>query len=206
MLPAHLTVDIIYGPSGGGVQFSNRLYFDCTAGTPSVTSISGIAIAMSEKYLPLWTACLTGGWEVFGIRARFIGSGIDVEHTVSPVDGEGTVTSTEPLPETDAVVVRRKTGLQGRDKRGRIFITGVPETFQSEGRLSAAGDSAYAALAEGIDDTVTTPTGIEFEPRCVSFLTETLFPVTHSEIVLDLLSRKDRRHPKKPTWRTVIGA
>lgn len=55
------------------------------------------------------------------------------------------------LPALCSIVVRIKTGLAGRRRRGRIFVSGIPEGWSAAGVLNAAGVTGYTGLANRLN-------------------------------------------------------
>lgn len=77
------------------------------------------------------------------------------------VPGEGTVggSSAHSLPPTNAVILRRRSQMNGRFAAGRIFIAGIPLDMQSGGAIKDTLRDALNGIGENftinIDDTVT---------------------------------------------------
>lgn len=109
----------------------------------------------------------------------------------------GGVSGSDILPEEDAVLLRRRTGLAGRSKRGRVFLPYVPETFQASGTLTQAARTAYSTFGGLMMSTLSTGTGQDFEPCTVDFKNGALLPLVAVEYVSTTVSRRDRRHPKR---------
>lgn len=110
----------------------------------------------------------------------------------------GTV-SGDYLPERSAVCIRRRTGLAGRNKRGRIFWPFVPESFQNKGLIAAAGITAYGDVASMVSNTVTAgPDSNVHVPQHLDHKTSTLVPITNTGFLSEVVSRRDRAYPKHP--------
>jgi len=78
-------------------------------------------------------------------------SGIDYAFT------PGTGTVEEPaVPPSVSVVIRRKTEFLGRKYRGRIYLFGCPQTYQTNGALiaGAGGVDIFQALATILQGTI----------------------------------------------------
>jgi hypothetical protein len=66
----------------------------------------------------------------------------------APTNPTGVVDAAAAAP-TVTGVVQKRSEFAGRDKRGRLFIPGVPLTFISGGRLNDTGQTAYGSAIAG---------------------------------------------------------
>lgn len=208
MLPQHLQLDIIYGPNTGEFQLQNRMFWTLETGTPTLTKIAQVADHGMALFAPLYADVLSNQWQVMACRAHWIGPDNDWDAVSSDGATGGSVEAAdgETLPEFGAVIIRRRTGAQGRDKRGRIFIGGVCEAMQDQGRLTGPGFTKYKAIANKMDQTFICSTpSLNFAPVTPSYKTNSLTPVTHSQLVIDVRTRRDRMSPKGLLWSSVVG-
>jgi len=67
------------------------------------------------------------------------------------------------LPTSVAVTVTKTTAFAGRKYRGRLFMAGIPATFEIDSLVTVAGQAVYNALAAVMDD-VLTQAGDSFQP------------------------------------------
>lgn len=127
------------------------------------------------------------------------------------VDGISTVASVQcsasgdVLPEQNCVVVQRRTGQPGRNKRGRVFIPFVPESYANGSSLSVTGHGAYQAIAGMIASNVTAgPDDSVFIPVTKNYKTATLENVVQGRFLTEIGTRDDRKFIKR--GRPVVGA
>lgn len=100
------------------------------------------------------------------------------------------------LPDQDAVIIQRRTDLRGRENRGRMFIPGLWEDFNNEGKLSAVAAPLARDVATyfGADQTFG---GVLCHARHWARKTNDIVPVTECRALYDLGSRRDRA-PRAP--------
>jgi hypothetical protein len=137
---------------------------------------------------------------------RLIGGGTDLEATSAynseAGDSEPLVVGTGDLfPESVAVCIQRRTGLAGRQNRGRIFLPFVPEAAFLDSAITVNAAVLYRRLAFKLSQ------GFE-----VTGLAGVLFPVhlnrkdgaipvlTECRVVSETSTRRDRRQPKRPSF------
>jgi hypothetical protein len=81
--------------------------------------------------------------------------------------------SGEPLPPQDAAVIGFRTGLKGGRRRGRMYLPGLTEGVNTNGRLQGAQLTAIQGLAQGLTNTYG-PSGVEADYRLVVYSPEKL--------------------------------
>ena len=197
-LDSHLLVHFI-------LQSTNeRLYtvttrYTLTGGTINATTIPVIAEQLADGFAAEFTSVLCNTWKYVGTHVIYYGGATQLEaYSSSAATNDGTVED-ESLPEEDCVVIRKRTGLSGRSHRGRVFVPGVPETFQKESRLTNAAILLYNALAYKFKALWTfdsTLTGLVGTPKHAAFHAGTLDTITETGVVVDVLNRRDRRDPR----------
>jgi len=101
-----------------------------------------------------------------------------------------------PLPSWDAILLQRRTGLAGRQHRGRLFIPGIDELLQNASFVEASAYVAVGALAAflGSDQVFNATT---FHARHWNRKNNALEVITAIRPVKELATRKDRQ-PKGP--------
>lgn len=100
----------------------------------------------------------------------------------------------DPMPTESVAEIQRRTGLPGRNNRGRIFISGIPELGTLKGTLTPGEALATALIgfAAALSGTVTVGTFI-LHPAHWDRKTNTMRAVTTFRAMSVLLSRRDRR-------------
>ena len=84
--------------------------------------------------------------------------------------------SGDTLPPQNAAVIGLRTGVKGGRRRGRIYLPGLTELGNTDGKLSSAQLTAVQGLAQGILNTFG-PSGVETDYRLVIYSPERLtFP------------------------------
>lgn len=113
-------------------------------GSPNISLSAGWEITV----MPAYRGCISNTWNLTELDT----------YRISSVNGVGAlVRNTGAFPLAGlvvqaafagnlSIVVGKRTGLAGRQSRGRLFMPGVPATFITAGVVSAAGLIAYNAL------------------------------------------------------------
>lgn len=102
--------------------------------------------------------------DFLGTMAQFIWpiryvAEIDSNNVTTP----GQVVS-DPVPNTVAVVIRRRSFLANKSARGRIYVAGIPNTFQTASQVNGVGQPVLALLANKLDNVQTTTAGTKYRP------------------------------------------
>lgn len=197
----HVQCDVrIMGP-GSVNSFTCRLWYILGGSSPQPGTYDTYVNEMMEHFVTAWAGVIPTGHFVAGIHTRWQ---VDTEEhyiTSSNASVEGTVSGGEVLPEECSVIFRRYTGQQERNRRGRIFLPFVPETFQNNGRINATGQTAYQALAADLKSQVAGDSidgdGLILTPAHANFKQDTLHVISNWTIVVDVHTRRDRKLPKR---------
>lgn len=133
-------------------------YWECDtapSGQPQVKSMindwqtvmAGVLAPLlpDQVSVPLSTAVYTFGTDYFD-AASDAGLSFDGNAATVLLEPPGS----QVLPDQDALIVQKRTGLQGRSNRGRMYIPGIWEGFNREGILDAAGYAAAGAFAASV--------------------------------------------------------
>lgn len=207
-LPAHFVSDLIYGPQVGGRFYTNRLYWEVEAGSVTQTNINQLCDGIRAVFAPLYAEVLSIDWNFRGVNGYMKDSGgTTLDGSSSESVTPGLVDPGDTLPTEDNIVLRRRTGQSGRNKRGRIFITGIPELFTADAEaLSNGAIALYKAIGNKMDQNlVVGAIGITLAPRQPDFKGGTLQPVTQTQLVVTTRSRRDRRMVKRAIVQGIIG-
>lgn len=109
------------------------------------------------------------------------------------------------LPEQNCVVIQRRTGQPGRNKRGRVFVPFVPELYSNGSTLNTTGVGAYQAIAGMVASNVTAgPDDSVFIPVTKNYKTATLENVVQGRFLTEIGTRDDRKFVRR--GRPVVGA
>lgn len=138
-------------------QILNVLHYEAdgvVAGAPTLDQFNSAWTTAVETQ---WRACLTDEVELsyFYTQRLMADSEAAPKFYIADEEDQDTrlVKGTaifDTLPPYCATVLSLRTGNPSRRRRGRIYMGGIPEAFQEEGVLSAAGVTAYDALATAL--------------------------------------------------------
>lgn len=123
-------------------------------------------------------------------------SQLDTYDGTNPLFGSAAIVVAEDpgsrtLPDQDALLIQKRTGLHGRNARGRFFVPGIWEDFNDDGVLATAGEVPAKALAAalGADQTFG---GIVCHARHYSQNPIDLMVITECRVMRAFASRRDR--------------
>lgn len=173
-------------------------YSNGSGGTsPTLATVSAYANSFRTAYSSAIAGWLPDTCRMTRVTLKWVAAGAEIEgdSTAGPV--QGTIAG-EVLPEEDVLCVQRRTGLQGRNKRGRVFFPFVSESFQADGELNNAGIAAATALANMVKSVVV-HSGGNWNPGTVNWKEGQLIGIVQSGFVRQTCSRRDRRYPKQLT-------
>lgn len=119
-------------------------------------------------------------------------------HAAAP----GTIATQDTLPPEAALIIRRRTGQQGRDKRGRMFIGCIAEGIQTDGVIDVANVAAARAVA-GFFGADRTFGGIVNHARHWDRKTNTMIAISACVAMRHLGTRRDRN---RRNMRTTLPA
>lgn len=191
----HYIVDIIMGK--GDQNSSFRLYYIKTAGTdPTQAQLDTFANTIFTTLAVSLLPCLAAESEFRQVRMLIAGGSAEMESYSSVAAQQGDATG-GMMPEENAVVIQRRTGLPGRSKRGRIYIPFVAEAAAEDSTLNSSFITFYKGLATALKTPLVSG-GITLSPRTPSFKDSTLYPVVQTRVLSEICSRRQRRFPKRP--------
>lgn len=198
---SHLLVHFVFQHSIGAARLytvSHR--YTLAGGAPTISTIKKFADQLHDGFRTEFMGVLTAGEYFQETRVTYYGGSSQLDAIGSGALGPGNGGRSVPcLPEEDAVVIRKKTGLAGRTHRGRIFMPLVPAEFQIDGRLTDDGMSAYQDLAYKFKQVWTFSgdiAAVTGTPKHAAWSAGTLDTIVETGVVADVLNRRDRRDPK----------
>lgn len=167
--------------------------------------INGIADLADAKFRGVCRNVINPDIQWMGVRARYLTPTVDLVGYSSEAPAVGLAVSDDTEPEEVAVVIQRTTGLPGRNKRGRVFLPHVPSDFLEGSAIVAAHRAAYLEVAENIAENLTLADDT-FSPATPDWKNNLLVPVTTAKVVGEVMSRRDRREPKRaPIYAAMPG-
>lgn len=200
-LPDHLHADLHWrwaAVGGPPITARTRLYYIVSAGSLTAANANDMANSINAFFAGACKAVTTVDWKMDRVRIRYTNAGTEIEGESTDVNGVGDQEG-ETLPEHDTVCIRRKTNTTGRARRGRVFIPFVPEELATNvGELTPAGVTVYGNLASKILQTIVSAgTGVTLIPQQPSFKLGLFLPVKRCEVVLQVVTRKDRQNERE---------
>jgi hypothetical protein len=195
VIPNLLSVYLNFlGPASA--QATCCLYFVPVNGTPDPTKMNLLADVFMAKYKGALRDVLPTTCQIVNVRVLW--NGIDTQFEGASTDGAafGLVES-DFMGEEISVVLQRRTNFRGRNMRGRIFLPFVPKDYALQSTLTTEAINNYGALCSLLM-TDTTYDAKTYEPRHVDRKTETTPQITGWRLVGEIMSRRDRRFPKRP--------
>jgi hypothetical protein len=178
------------------------LYYEYSGDPLGLGELSEAAEAVWGHLSANWKSCLIPSIHFFPVKLRRITPSEDIEVTSVGASQAGNYDVSSPsadnLPEDDCVVIQRRTFLRGRENRGRIFISFVPETAAKDSTLTPVGLSTYKALATKLSDSITIPDVGTLDPATPNGKLGVLVLTKQCRVVSEIMSRRDRRNPKRP--------
>lgn len=199
-LPAtYMRATLNFSDTATGAKAHCVLWYLPTSGTPSITlaNIATYANDFKTAFATAVAAALSQEAQLDSVTLKWVQAGTEIEGQNTNGVVAGTVES-ENLPEEDVLCIQRRTGLQGRTKRGRIFFPFVPAAFEADGELNTTGKAAAAGLAGMVKSTVTA-NSVSFTPKTLDHKNAVLETVVQAGYITATTSRRDRRFPKQLT-------
>lgn len=176
---------------------SNRLYW--VPDTPPTTSTNMITLAnnVMTLFAPLYVQLFTNNVFFQGVHARYTDPTVEIDgwSTSAPVAGVLSYIGNEPLPDEVCMEIQRRTGLTGRENRGRIFISGISSAWNDGGKITTAGQTLLIAIAAHVGpDQTFAPVGL-CHARHYDRKANLLRGVSQARATNVFVSRRDRRRP-----------
>lgn len=194
-LPEHVKVTLVFGHNDQVATCG--LYYSLDSGNITVSNITAVCDELKAAWRGVVIKVISTECRFDGVEVRYHAGAIALDGRSSDAPDAGLGTG-DILPEEDCVVLRRHTGLAGRNKRGRIFFPFVCESNQSASKLSAGAISDYKDIAYKMKvPMVLAVTGVTMVPQQPDFKGSTFDPVVETAVVVDVLNRRDRRSPKR---------
>lgn len=192
----HLEIVIRCGETNNAA--TNKYYYLLSAGAITAADIQGVANQFSTLFKAKYCPLLAPRFFFINAKATWRDGTDEFEAIGTGGLVAGTVTTDETLPESSCVVLRRKTNKAGRANRGRVFIPFVPEDFQEASRLVADAIEKYQSLGVLIKSQQTLTGGQVCVPHTPNYKESVFNLVTGVEVVVDVLTRRDRANPRTP--------
>lgn len=186
----------------------NQLYYrvGSVAGTPPPISqvLSDVATAMYALWSAPWAATAAASVTMTGVTVTSV---FPLPRSVAVTHNPGTPTvgsvAGGALPLQDSITLLKTSDVGNRWGLGRMFVVGVPEASQADGRIGVLPLAAYEALASKLNDAVLV-TGAGYSLTCAPVLKSgpednptRITPITGGRVSNDILKTQRRRRPGK---------
>lgn len=138
------------GPSAASAEACITLGLRLVAGPTASTTVEQTAAGMAKRVASTfgvaWTASAISSWRFDSVKVLFR-SGANLYEGLAPGTGAGPASATAFPPQV-ALVVSKRTGIVGRQYRGRWFIPGVmtEATANDQGLLPTSAVTFYNNL------------------------------------------------------------
>jgi hypothetical protein len=187
----------------GGKSYQSKLYYRTeVGGVPSIEDMATVGDAIHQTFAANWRSTIPPEITLFPTGVRYYGVNSDVEGQSTEAAAVGGALSAndtqDVMPEQNVVVIQRRTGMRGRNFRGRIFLPFVMERWAVDSTLTPQAMAVFKALATKLSNRVAVPGYGDLFPCTPDFKTQTLPAITECRVVSEVLSRRDRRDPKRP--------
>lgn len=196
-LPMHFQVQIPWLDSTTGFTASCSVYFRrSAAGEPAEAELQTFIDGFDTATDNARQAATTESIDCQRCKVKIIGGVTELEVGSAGAGVRMGTVADDVLPEDDAVVIQRRSGLSGRSKRGRIFVPFIPKTFVEGSHLVPDGYEAFQSVATAFfSDRVIG--AITYKPILLDRKNELLVDITAANVVLEICNRRDRYNPKK---------
>lgn len=192
-MPVCLTTDIIVETPER--ECVNRLYWIPDTPPTATTDMVALANAVFNHYSDQYSALLHNTSRFAAVHVRYNAPTADIDgwSTHAPVVGGEDVG--DAMGDEIVYEIQRRTGMTGRQNRGRIFISGVPEEANIDGILDSTFRARLIALAAIIGpDQSFAPIGL-CHARHWDRKDNVLRGVSQARAMGGFASRRDRRWP-----------
>lgn len=174
-------------------HITTRIWGEVTTPPTATEDWQAVADGFGALLAPKVKALLSVESAYKGVAARFHSPAVDFDCFSG--SGAGVGSAGNPVsPPGDALIIQKRTGTAGRDKRGRYFIGGFASGDSDDGILVDGSDTkvALAALATFLGANVAIGANT-WHQRHLDRKTSTLLTVTQARPLSVIGSRRDRR-------------
>lgn len=197
-LPSHVRVRVVIQETATGKDHGFVLFYRQNNGDAlDAANVQTAANDFKTAYATAIPAVITSSHTLHRVELVQT-SGVNQIDAVSNSAAVAGSVSGDVMPEEVAVLIQRRTGLVGRNKRGRVFIPCVPDSFVTGSGLTSGALTAYTAVATMIKSGVNTNSAVNsFEAVQPDYKTNQLETITQCRAYSEVVSRRDRRFIKR---------
>lgn len=174
-------------------EWQNDLWFKVTGTISTSTNVDTVATDMDAALRPTLKPIITPDASFLGLDLYLNNGTYTVRGATSAVDS-GTA-SDGALPTEDCALVTLNAGIGTRTGVGRIFFSGVPETFTVDSRLNPDGHTAYNDFATALK-AVTTAGGVAMTSAVWSRKMGAIEKTSFTEVAA-LIGHRSKRKPRR---------
>lgn len=195
---AHLKLTVNFQNTVAGARATSIFYYVVDTGPqPEIGSIAEVAEFFKSQVFDGFAPGLPIGIAITNVEAVWT-AGSNQYDGISTSTGTTGSVSGDILPEEDCVVLQKRTGVAGRNKRGRWFIPYVPESFQAHGELNAAAKAAWLPICDSLRSPQVDAVGpTTWNPVLADSKTGTWVRIQDVRLVNQVCNKRGRRTPKR---------
>lgn len=180
-------------------QCENIYYLEPVGTGIGQPQLDSACAAFSAAMGALYIAYLTDSCTYVGSRFSFYNGTAELESFSSSGAGAGSITG-DTMPGETAIEIQRRTGLRGRQNRGRVYLAGFGEEYGNDGVVDPTSDTGVAVKAiatyTGADKTFGS---IAIHWRHYNRKDSLMVPVQVMRAMDVLVQQRKRRKPLVPT-------
>lgn len=175
-----------------GQKIVNVLHLQQTSADGALAPNKDVCAAIIEDLLPTYQACCSNDLTFESVRAHKVSPAIGGTY-VEPVAATAGTVAQDTLPPNSAVVATLYSVTYTRQGRGRIFMSGVPDTFNATGCLTNAASAIYVTFLNKLLTTIQGGTGATFTIGVWSTVSATFHQFTSHELRAAINTLRSRR-------------
>jgi len=122
-----------------------------SGGSPTAEQQESALISISSQITTAMKNCASNEWALYGQKCQRVWPVPRTVGTYSSGNAGAGAVSENSLPSEVTAVVKLKTAFAGRKYRGRMYMAGVPVTFETDSLITGAGQTLYNTLSSVLD-------------------------------------------------------
>lgn len=174
-----------------GEKTANVLHFIQTSADGALPPNEDLAAAIIEDLWPSLKACLSDDCTLQSIAVKRIDPTLGGT-TFVPVIEPGSV-GQDTLPPNGCLVVTLYTNTLTKRGRGRMFISGIPDTFINQGRLNNADATVFVTFLDLLLSAIQGGAGATFHAAIWSATAGSAQEITSHQLRARLINLRGRR-------------
>lgn len=140
--------EMVVGQQQNGQKLVNVLHFKQVTNNVAPDPIPDLVQAFGAYLQGVWLACMSNQLSIETLKIKRVGPTVGGSF-VFPIDEAGLVVEDGVPPNANVIISFQSLAL-GKHQRGRVYLSGVPDTFHQDGTINPAGFTVYQTLAQGL--------------------------------------------------------